>query len=206
MAVPGFEWLTNYLQAIRLFNVQAGLIYTGIGSSVTALNYFTSKETSPDIFGDKTWPIMALAGIVITVVDLGRIGIDYLKRKAADRAVLAYERRQLEDAELASRLKEQKIAEVVVSNMWAIEDDYVRRTLKYILQKPDRRFTVWGNSVWMDDLLGKSIVRKAIIEDGFHSKGTFVVHPAIWAIKDEFLVKNKNLHLSEGKDYASYKG
>ncbi|WP_105404132.1 hypothetical protein [Neorhizobium sp. T7_12] len=205
MPVPGFEWLTNYLQAIRLFNVQAGLIYTGVGSSVTALNYFTSDDASPDLFADKTWPIMALTGIVITAVDLGRIGVEYLKGRASDRAAAAYGRRQREDAALAVQLHEEKIAEVVIGNMWAIEDTNLKRVLKYILQKPDRRFTSWGTNVWFDDLLGKKIVRKSAVEDGFYSNGTFVVHPAIWEIKDEFLMKNKNLPLAEGKDYVSYR-
>jgi hypothetical protein len=204
VAATGFEWLTNYLQAIRLFNVQAGLIYTGVGTSVTALNYLTSKDASPDLFADKTWPIMAIAGIVITAVDLGRIGFEYLNRKIAKWAAEAQVRQQSEAVATAERKKEDRHSEAVVATMRAIEDIELKRTLKYILLKPDRRFTAWGTSTLMDDLLGKRIVHPSVVEDGFTSNGTYLVHPAIWAIKDEFLTANNGLGLQPGKDYASY--
>ncbi|MBY3233785.1 hypothetical protein HFO17_04305 [Rhizobium laguerreae] len=206
MAAPGFEWLTNYLQAIRLFNVQAGLIYAGIGTSVTVLNYFTSKEPSPDLFADKTWPIMAVAGIVITLVDFGRLAVEYLKNRAHSRATQAAEKKQREDDTRLAQLHVEKLAEAVVSTMWAIEDAGVRRALKFVLMKSDRRFTTWGTSVWMDDLLGKRIVRKSAVEDGFGSNGTYVVHPVIWELRHEFLGRNKDLLLDPGKDYLSYRG
>lgn len=206
MAAPGFEWLTNYLQAIRLFNIQAGLIYTGIGTSVTALNYFTSKEASPDLFADKTWPIMALAGMVIALVDFGRLALEYLNKRAHSHTSQAAEKRQREDDALLAQLQTEKLAGAVVSTMWAIEDAGLKRALKFVLMKPDRRFTTWGTNVWMDDLLGKRIVRRSSVEDGFGSNGTDLVHPAIWELRQEFLERNKSLLLDPGRDYLSYRG
>jgi hypothetical protein len=114
-------------------------------------------------FEDKAWPIIAIIGLVVTLVDLGRMGLEGLRKKAAERAA----RRKAEAAALASQAEEAKLAETVVETMWAIEEFYVKRVLKYILTKPNRRFTAWSTNVFMDDLVAKKIVRRSLVEDGF---------------------------------------
>ena len=176
---PGIEWITNFLQAVRPFNLQAGLVYFGSGTAVTAFNYLTRSDPNGQYFEDKAWPIIAIIGLVVTLVDLGRMGLEALRMKAAERAARADERRKAEAAALASQAEEAKLAETVVETMWAIEELYVKRVLKYILTKPNRRFTAWSTNVFMDDLVAKRIVRRSHVEDGISSKGTYLVHPAI---------------------------
>ncbi|AHG48010.1 hypothetical protein RLEG12_32995 [Rhizobium leguminosarum bv. trifolii CB782] len=198
MPAPGFEWLTSWLQTFKLFNLQSGLIYFGIGASVSAFNYATSAEPNPAIFEDRTFAVIMIVGAVVSLVDLGRIVLERRRVTLSDRKALATKQRIQES-------KAARIADIVVANMWSITDNEIKRTLIYLLRQKERRFSVGLTSETLDALVGKNIVHASGTEDGVFSKGTYLVHPAIWEIRGDFLNANQHLLLGQGRIYIEYR-